>query len=301
MARKQRVHYHGAIYHVIARGNNKDDIFKDNQDKQKYLVLLERYKKKYTFSLYAYVIMDNHFHLLIQVYETPLSKIMQGLQLSYTQYFNKKYTHVGHVFQQRYKAEICEGDQYLLMLIKYIHENPCRANIAGLSQYYWSSHKDYLKPESDLVDIKFPLSIFAAEGKIARQRYLEFMQVAKEVQLDGIKEELIVPERKSDPPEGKELKLRLDDIVEFAIGKSGMKREEVFVQTRQQRYVEVRRLIIYLSLSLKVATRSEVAKYLGMSQSNVTRAYNLYADNQENRAFGEKILKELESYALMQA
>lgn len=99
MARKPRIHYYGAITHSIARGNNKENIFYENADKAKYLDLLKKYRDKYDFLLYAYVLMDNHLHLLIEVRDIPLSGIMHGLQLSYTQYFNKKYGRVGHIFQ----------------------------------------------------------------------------------------------------------------------------------------------------------------------------------------------------------
>ena len=98
MARKPRIHYENAIYHVIARGNNRENIFLDARDKDKYLELIGKYKQKYGFELFAYVLMDNHVHLLIYIDQISISKIMQGIQQTYTQYYNKKYRHVGHVF-----------------------------------------------------------------------------------------------------------------------------------------------------------------------------------------------------------
>jgi len=90
--------------------------------------------------LYAFALMPNHLHLLMETAEIHLSKIMQGLQQSYTAYFNRKYEVEGHLFQGRYKAILCDGDAYLLTLLKYIHLNPVRAKISGRpDEYLWSS------------------------------------------------------------------------------------------------------------------------------------------------------------------
>jgi REP element-mobilizing transposase RayT len=123
------VHYDGALYHVIARGNNRANVFETDEEKEKYLEILADYKERYDFQLYAYVIMDNHVHLLLQIGKNPLSKIMQGIQQRYTQYYNGHCKHSGHVFEQRYKAILCEKESYLMALICYIHQNPVRANI----------------------------------------------------------------------------------------------------------------------------------------------------------------------------
>lgn len=88
-----------------------------------YLELLNRYKKKCGFILYAYVLMNNHVHLLVETPETPISKIMQMLNFTYAQYFNRRYGKVGHLFQGRYKSFLCDRDQYLLSLVRYIHLN----------------------------------------------------------------------------------------------------------------------------------------------------------------------------------
>ena len=99
--------------------------------KNKYLDILATYKEKIGFLLYAYCIMDKHVHPLVEVKDTPLSQIMQRIQQVYTQWFNRKYNRTGHVFQQRYKALLCDKDNYFLQLIRYIHNNPVRANHEG--------------------------------------------------------------------------------------------------------------------------------------------------------------------------
>ena len=104
MARKPRVEYAGAFYHVICRGDQRQVIFRSDADRKYYLERLEEYRQRYGLNVYAYVLMSNHVHLLIQTGEVALSRIMQGLQLKYTRYYNRKYKKVGHLFQGRYKA-----------------------------------------------------------------------------------------------------------------------------------------------------------------------------------------------------
>ncbi len=141
MARKSRIEYERAFYHIISRGNQRRKVFKDEKDFQKYLTLLAFYKERYKYFLYAYVLMNNHVHLLIETRKNPLSKIIQGITQSYTMYFNRKYRTVGHLFQGRYKAILCDKEAYLFSLIKYIHLNPVRARIAkSAEEYRWSSY-----------------------------------------------------------------------------------------------------------------------------------------------------------------
>ena len=129
MARKPRVQFPSAFYHVIARGNQRQDIFLSDEDYKNYLGFAAHYHERYDFTLYAYVLMTNHLHMLIEIGKTNLSKIMQVLQFRYSRYFNDKYGKVGHLFQGRYKAILCQKDAYLLELVRYLHLNPVRARI----------------------------------------------------------------------------------------------------------------------------------------------------------------------------
>jgi REP element-mobilizing transposase RayT len=178
MPRKPRIEFEGAFYHVITRGNQKQKIFKDNSDYQKFIQFLTTYKNRYHYSLYAYVLMSNHIHLLIETRETPLSKILQGINQSYTMHYNKTYRTVGHLFQGRYKAILCDRDAYLLALLRYIHYNPVRARIAELpEQYPWSSHQAYLGKSNpySLVDTSPVIRMFSESRTRAKRRYREFM------------------------------------------------------------------------------------------------------------------------------
>ena len=179
MPRKPRIEFEGACYHVIMRGNQRQKIFKGTADYEKYRQILTIYRNRYHFSLYAYVFMSNHVHLLLETGETPLSKILQGVNQSYTMYFNRTYKTVGHLFQGRYKAILCDREAYLLGLLKYIHENPVRARIADtVDAYPWSSHPAYAGKSNPLglAATDQALRMFSENKSRARRKYLEFMR-----------------------------------------------------------------------------------------------------------------------------
>ncbi|MDH3446174.1 MAG: transposase, partial [Deltaproteobacteria bacterium] len=145
MARRPRVFAPGLLYHVIVRGNQRRQTFRSDKDYRAYLDRLEKYRAKFRVLIYAYCLMPNHVHLLLETGSSPLAKFMQGLQQSYTQYFNRTHRKVGHLFQGRYKAIICEKDSYLLALVRYIHLNPVRAGLVKRPErYLYSGHKSYL-------------------------------------------------------------------------------------------------------------------------------------------------------------
>jgi len=177
MGRRPRIEYPGAFYHIITRGNRKEPIFLDDRDRNHLLDLLKKYKRRYNFVLYAYGLMDNHIHLLMETKEVPLSKIMQGILQSHTQWYNKRNKTVGHLFQGRYKAILCDKRYYLLVLVRYIHLNPIRAGIKRLMNSKWTSHKIYLSGESnDLVNTSLVLSQFSKRKRVAVKLYREYIR-----------------------------------------------------------------------------------------------------------------------------
>ena len=112
MARRPRVHFPGALYHVISRGNQRKKIYKDDPDYQRFETLLGEVIKRHALTLYAYVLMPNHFHLLLEVGRVPLSKAMQVLLYRYTRRYNQRYRKSGHLFQGRYKGILCDRNQF---------------------------------------------------------------------------------------------------------------------------------------------------------------------------------------------
>lgn len=178
MARLPRIDVPGALYHVIARGNQRRVIFRDAPDYQRYLDLLRQYQERHKFTLYAYVLLPNHLHLLLSPTRVPLSKTMQGLQQSYTRHFNRRYRLVGHCFQGRYRAILCESDAYLLELVRYLHLNPVRARLnRNVDGYRWSSHRLYLAGrDAEGVAVETILGQFSPTRDRAVAAYRAFVQ-----------------------------------------------------------------------------------------------------------------------------
>ena len=153
MARRRRLFAPGLLYHVIVRGNQRRKTFLSDTDYGAYLERLGRYRRRYDHTVHAYCLMPNHVHLLIESSREPLAKFMQGLQQSYSQYFNLYHRKFGHVFQGRYKAIVCDKDEYLLQLIRYIHLNPVRAGMVKEPEtYLYSGHRAYLRRQSQRND-----------------------------------------------------------------------------------------------------------------------------------------------------
>lgn len=179
MARRPRIEIEGGLYHIIARGNNRQLIFGSDEDYQKFLSLLENQKARLPFYLYAYCLMPNHIHLLVERRDQTIGRIMQRVLTGYSQFHNRKYRKSGHLFQGRYKAILCQTDQYLAELVRYIHLNPVRAKIAARPQDYdYSSHGVYLRSEqrSRLVDVDPVLRRFGARKRLAREMYQQFIR-----------------------------------------------------------------------------------------------------------------------------
>lgn len=156
MPRSARILLENTSYHIIARGNQKQEVFFETVDYERYLQLLKKYKLKYHFKLYGYCLMNNHIHMIIDPIQShELSKVMQGLNLSYSIWFNAKYDKIGHLWQDRFKSVVIQKDEYLLTCINYIEANPVRGNIVkNPFDYSWSSYRErILDIKNGILDI----------------------------------------------------------------------------------------------------------------------------------------------------
>ncbi len=180
MARKRRVELEGGLYHLIARGNDRQDIFHSREDHLKFLSLLATQKEKAPFYIYSYCLMTDHFHLLVERREEPVGKMMLRLLTGYASYYNRRYRHVGHVFQGRHKAILCQSDPYLGRLVAYIQLNPVRAKMVSMAEEYpFSSQRAYLGIEAaGIVDVDPVLRLFGPDKERARLRFAEHVRVA---------------------------------------------------------------------------------------------------------------------------
>ncbi|EMS77691.1 transposase [Desulfotignum phosphitoxidans] len=180
MARRVRIHYPGACFHVMLRGNAKQEIFQGPGDIRRFEEILGEGVARYGVSVYAYCWMPNHVHMAVQVSDIPLSKMMQSLSQRYTGWVNHKYERVGHLFQGRYKAVLVAKLAYQMELIRYIHLNPVRAGLVKTPEAYGnSSHREYLAPEQgrtvSWLDIDAGMALFGGDPAAAGLRYRHFM------------------------------------------------------------------------------------------------------------------------------
>jgi REP element-mobilizing transposase RayT len=216
MARRPRLFAPGVLYHVIARGNHRQKTFFAAADYQAYLDRLGRYRKQFGVTVHAYCLMPNHVHLLVETGSPPLSRFMQGVQQSYTQYFNRHHRKVGHLFQGRYQAIVCDKDEYLLSLIRYIHQNPVRAKLVRKpDEYRYSGHRGYMEGQvSEVLDSRRVLRMlggpkgyrrFVREGleeghreeyyRVEDQRFLGAEGFGEALKREAEEEEILLPKR----------------------------------------------------------------------------------------------------------
>lgn len=175
MPRPKRIKSLTNTYHIMIRGVNRENIFHDNDDKRKFLQISQYYLNKLDLEMYAYCLMDNHVHFLIKSLQN-INKFMQCIQTVYSQYFNKRYKRIGHLFQDRFKSIPVEENTYLLECVRYIHQNPVKAKISSIDQYLWSSYNEYIK-KSYMVEPNFILKLFSEDRKEAIIKYTEYMNI----------------------------------------------------------------------------------------------------------------------------
>jgi len=177
MARKLRIHFPGAVYHVMIRGNAGEDIFFSDVDRYRFYLILQESIEKFDFRVHGFCCMTNHVHLVAQVGTLPLSLALQNISQRYTRWINSSQHRTGHIFQGRYKAILIEANSYLVPLIRYIHRNPIRAMmVLHAEDYPWSSHRVYLGTEViPWLTTDWVLSMFCDRENIARERYEVFV------------------------------------------------------------------------------------------------------------------------------
>jgi putative transposase len=269
MARKPRLHYVGALYHVMARGNGGQAIFTDDEDRCRFYLLLQEGGEKFGHRIHAFCLMKNHVHLAIQVGDKPLSRIMQHLCFRYTQWVNSRQKRVGHLFQGRYKAILVDADSYLVELVRYIHLNPVRAKIVkDPEKYLWSGHRAYMGQGTlPWLTTEWVLLQFSRRLKTARTKYREFIKYGMD---EGHRQEFHVgtsggrilgddavymktkqTERKTVP---------LEDIIASVGNLYGLTKEEIIFGGKRRYPSQARGLIAYL-----------VREVVGMSLADLGR------------------------------
>ncbi len=274
MGRSHRIEFEGATYHVIARGNNKECIFEEQKDKEYLLKLFKDIKQGMGFKVYAYVIMNNHYHFVIQIMDQPLYKIMHHIHNKYSKYYNNQYERVGHVFQGRYKALLIQDERYLLSVVRYVHHNPIKANICNKTdEYRWSSDIFYRKNLNDFADIDVVLNVLSTDRRQALGQYREYMAEEEDVNYDegtAIGEEAY--QLLLRPREQVMSKKRLDEIL-WDTGVSIEQYHDIKQGSRKRNLTVYKVKYIEKAIALNY-TQSEIGRNINISDAGVRDMIN---------------------------
>jgi REP element-mobilizing transposase RayT len=287
MARRPRVHYPGALYHVISRGNQRQKIYRDNEDYRGFETLLGEMVKRHSLTLFAYVLMPNHFHLLLEVSRAPLSKAMQALLYRYTRRYNQRYRKSGHLFQGRYKAILCDRDSYLMELIRYLHLNPVRAGmVSDPGKYRWSSHRAYVGGKSTSgTAVEQGLELWGGSPRQAIQAYQRFMREGLETghqeRYYEVKEQRYLGEEKfvenvyralDEGAENRPVKITMGEIMSELAAEVGLSMGVLLGKGRGREESKIRAEAAYVGREVGGISQTEAARYLGRDLSTVSLA-----------------------------
>jgi REP element-mobilizing transposase RayT len=259
MPRIAREKSESGIYHIMVRGINRQDIFHDEEDYSQYLEAMNRAKSIGKFEIYGYCLMSNHVHLLLHEKEETMASVMKRIGISYAWWYNKKYDRVGHVFQDRYKSETVQNDEYLLSVLRYIHKNPVKDQmVLTPEQYKWSSCKTYINQSDypgELTSTAFILGMFAEKTESARDRFREYMK--QENSDNKFLEIEVRPNKKSDESIYKEIQTILN-------GQSLAKLQTMEKPGRDEILRQIK--------NIEGATQRQIARVTGINQSSVFKA-----------------------------
>ena len=293
MARPLRIEYAGALYHVTSRGNERGKIFFTKTDYRKFIEYLVHIKVKFGVIIHSYVLMTNHYHLLIETPDKNLCKIMHYLNSSYTTYINIKRIRSGHLFQGRYKSIVVDKDNYLLELSRYMHLNPVRADMVKRpEQYPYSSYQAYMAGADEIVTVTAVLSVLSKNIIEARDKYKFFVESCLGEQIESpfnkvyggmmlgspafiketqkhIEDDLLNKEETSHK-KALQSSHGFDSIISVVCCRHGVERGTILNSLRN----DLRKICIYLLKKYVVATNRRIGELLGgMSGFAVAKAY----------------------------
>jgi len=317
MSRQWRIEYVGALYHVLSIGNERKEIFNGNEDRKVFLEALAQMSNRFDVEVHAYVLMGNHYHLLLRTKRANLSKAMQWFGVTYTRRFNLRNARIGHLFQGRFKSILVENESYLLRLSCYIHRNPLRAGMVHrLVDYVWSSYPAYAYGknypnwlETDLILSQFPGKDRHRAYRSEIQRYSraekkviedfrhalllgsrEFIEHIKSTYLKE-RPESELPQQKAvlrdrDPGElleraGDSLKCDVEDFRRsFKIGKEEKDKRD---------------LLLYILWELGIYSGREIGEVLGLGYSSVSRRAHIVRERIQKDKVFKKTFKDIKS------
>ena len=285
MPRKPRLHVSGGLYHVILRGNGRQAIFFDAEDRCRWEALLADGICRYGHRIHAYCWMTNHIHMAVQCHTTPVSALMRFVASQYARSTNRKMGCSGHLFERRHQLILVQADRYLKALIRYIHQNPLRAGIVDdLADYRWTSHRAYLgEYKPGWLSVDWVLSTFADKESDARQKYCEFMlhsdnaELTRLLRIGGKSDSrmLIDDGFASNACEESTRKLApksIDQIINRICAVHGTNEVEISSKSRARSNARIRAEIAMAAIDTNAATLATVARRFGRSESVLSRS-----------------------------
>jgi putative transposase len=299
MSRAWRIEYAGALYHVLSRGNERRDIFIGDGDRLLFLDTVGKAADRFEVEVFAYVLMGNHYHLLLRTPRANLSKTMQWLGVAYTNRFNTRHARSGHLFQGRFKSIVVENDAYLLQLSYYIHRNPLRAGLVNrLIDYRFSSYGAYAygKGAPEWLETKVILSQLENTSHPHRAYRENVQKYAKEEGrlwedlrhgfilgserfVKTIRDRYLPEAPHAELPQQKSLAQTVDpaSILEQAASRLGCSLDQ-FRQAGKVAAPEApkRDMLLYLIWQLGVQTNREIGELFGLTYSAVSRRVSLF-------------------------
>jgi len=318
MGRPLRIEYPGALYHITSRGNERKSIFVDDADRFKFLEILKDYHDRYSILIHSFVLMDNHYHLILETPKGNLLKVMHGINGSYTGYFNRKYERSGHLFQGRYKGILIEKDAYLLQLSRYVHMNPVRAKIVEKPERYrWSSYPSYIGKEKEYkwVEYSWILSKYGNNRETARKKYREYTKESLNTDIENPAKNLYGQiilggdefiEKIRNMLKGKSISKEIAErkrilkspspeyIIKKVADVFGVDRD--LINDKNIRNNAARKAAIYLAHRYSGLSNEEVGKMFGgIHYSSVSKVSARFEDELGNNKKLAKVIKEIES------
>jgi len=286
VARPLRIEYPGAYYHVMNRGLSRRDLFLEVQDRESFLDLLSDISRLWKVKIFAYCLMDNHYHLLLQTPKGGLSRAMRHLDGIYTQRFNRAHHRDGPLFRGRYKAILIDAEQYFLSVVRYIHQNPVMAGVVSdMDRYRWSSHRGYLYKSEPPVWLSTG-SVLSRFDRLWEYQGFMHSEVEKEVVdfykgayqkpilrdrgfIGWVKERLGDRARvEEEKPESREVfGLGVEEITRVTARVYGKRLEELKRRRRGQEN-EARSMAMYLCRTLGGHRHSEIGRVLGLEKTS---------------------------------
>jgi putative transposase len=309
MSRKPRIHYPGAFYHVINRGNQRLCIFWDEVDFQVMLESLEKASRRYGWLVHAYCLMPNHFHLLVQVNEHPLWLPMRSLETSYARHHNRRHRKTGHVFQARYRATLCDKERYLLELVRYLHLNPVRARLVEKSEDWpWSSHCVYIGMIKN--DWLYQSEVLGMFGRMGAGKLVDFLNQVQDTKrhpeyyrpesfpvLGESKLGIQIPPQQEPRRKGSDFypghRLSLEALASGLALANHVGVQELQGRSEQRRLVQIRDQLVYAALHYFLYPTVQVARFLHRSPAAISMSHRRIHQRLEKQPADEDELRRL--------